>query len=168
MANPVNSTATNDVFDVRRIRRLVELMHENDLSEINLQQGELRIQLCRATGPAVVIPAVAQTPAAMMAAAPPAAALGQNAPPAAVKEEHFEYIKSPMVGTFYAATNPESPPFVRIGDLVHPEKTVCLIEAMKVFNEIPAEIPGKIVEVLAKNGEAVEFGRPLFKIAPQG
>ena len=71
-----------------------------------------------------------------------------------------------MVGTFYAAANPESPPFVKVGDQVGPDKTVCVIEAMKVFNEIPAECSGKITVVLVSNGDAVEFGQPLFRVEP--
>ena len=73
-------------------------------------------------------------------------------------------IKSPMVGTFYAAPDPDSPPFVKVGDHVGPETTVCIVEAMKVFNQIPAEIAGRIIAVLAENGSPVEFGQPLFKV----
>jgi len=85
-----------------------------------------------------------------------------------VDESHVAYIKSPMVGTFYTAANPQSPPFVKVGDSVHPEKTVCILEAMKVFNEIQAEITGKILAVLVANGEPVEFGKPLFKVDTKG
>ena len=77
-------------------------------------------------------------------------------------------IKSPMVGTFYAASDPEASPYVKVGDHIGPETTVCIVEAMKVFNEIPAETSGKIIAVLAKNGEPVEFGQPLFKVDAQG
>ena len=77
-------------------------------------------------------------------------------------------IKSPMVGTFYAAPNPESPAYVKVGDHVGPETTVCIVEAMKVFNQIPAEVSGKIVAVLVENGEPVEFGQPLFKVDTRG
>ncbi len=77
-------------------------------------------------------------------------------------------IKSPIVGTFYAAPNPESPPFVKVGDHVGPETTVCIVEAMKVFNQIPAEVSGKIQAVLVENGQPVEFGQPLFKVDTRG
>ena len=77
-------------------------------------------------------------------------------------------IKSPIVGTFYAAANPESPPYVKVGDHVGPETTVCIVEAMKVFNQIPAEVSGKIIAVLVENGQPVEFGQPLFKVDTRG
>lgn len=166
MANPSNSTVANDVFDVRRIRRLVELMHENDLAEIDLQQGELRIQLRRSVSN-VLVPQQFASPMPVQTPTIPATSV-PNVPAVPEDTKKYDYIKSPMVGTFYAASNPEAAPFVKPGDSVTPERTVCLIEAMKVFNEIPAEISGKIVEVLVKNGEAVEFGKPLFKIDPNG
>jgi acetyl-CoA carboxylase biotin carboxyl carrier protein len=105
-------------------------------------------------------------PVAPQPVAPPAtaAAAGQTAPPA---DENLEAVKSPMVGTFYSSPNPESPPFIKVGDHVGPTTTVCVIEAMKVFNEIPAEVSGQIVAVLVDNGEPVEFGQPLFKVDPR-
>ncbi len=161
------SSSNQDIFDVRKIRRLVELMNEHDLSEMDLRQGDTRIQLRRggpptasepAARPAAARPAEAAAPAAEPKGPPPAAA-----EPAAV-EEHIALIKSPMVGTFYAAPDPDSPPYVSVGDAVGPETTVCIVEAMKVFNEIPAEVLGKIVAVLVENGEPVEFGQPMFKV----
>ena len=94
-------------------------------------------------------------------------------PPAAADlpkadEAHVAVIKSPIVGTFYAAPNPESPAFVKVGDHVGPETTVCIVEAMKVFNQIPAEVSGKITTVLVENGQPVEFGQPLFKVDTRG
>jgi acetyl-CoA carboxylase biotin carboxyl carrier protein len=85
----------------------------------------------------------------------------------ALDEAKAQVIRSPMVGTFYAAANPESPPFVKIGDRVGPETTVCIIEAMKVFNEIPAECAGRIIAVLAQNGDPVEFNQPLYRVEPE-
>ena len=86
----------------------------------------------------------------------------------AIEGANIVVIKSPMVGTFFAKPNPKSPPFVKVGDHVDPEKTICIIEAMKVFNEIPAEIQGQVVAVLVQDGEAVEFGKPLFKVDTKG
>ena len=153
-----------DIFDVRKIRRLVELMQEHDLSEIDLRQGETRVKLRR--GEEVVVagqPVRPVAPAAVAAAPDPAraAATAAEAPP---KEDNFVLIKSPMVGTFYAAPDPDSPPYVKVGDHVGPETTICIVEAMKVFNQIPAEISGRIVAVLVENGQPVEFGQPLFKV----
>lgn len=155
-------SGSNDIFDVRRIRRLVELMNEHELGEIDLRDGEVRIRL-RKHGEQVVShfeprPVAAVAPPAAPRAAPPA---GPSPP---TDEAHLSLIKSPMVGTFFAAPSPEAPPFIKVGDAVGPETTVCIIEAMKVFNEIPAECSGKIVAVLVKSGEPVEFGQPLFKV----
>ncbi len=165
-----SSSSTPDIFDVRKIRRLVELMKEHDLNEIDLRQEDMRIQLRRgiASDGGLYPPAAMQAP---QVAAPPAAvhpAAEASAVPVAEAADEYAVIKSPMVGTFYTASDPESPPFIKVGDHVGPETTVCIVEAMKVFNEIPAETSGKIVSVLGKNGEPVEFGQPLFKVDPQG
>ena len=152
-----------DIFDVKRIRRLVELMNEHELSEVDLKQGDQRIRL-RKGGEPVVSGFVPHAPAQAAAAAP--APAGSSAP-APASDQHLTVVKSPMVGTFYSSPNPESPPFVKVGDHVGATTTVCVIEAMKVFNEIPAEVSGMIVSVLVDNGEPVEFGQPLFKVDPQ-
>lgn len=160
------SPSNQDIFDVRKIRRLVALMNEHDLSEMDLRQGDMRIQLRRGSPPVVTAaaPPPAQAPLPRLAAAaaePPKAVAG---PESTAVEEHIALIKSPMVGTFYSAPDPDSPPYVKVGDPVGPETTVCIVEAMKVFNEIPAEVSGTIVAVLVENGEPVEFGQPLFKV----
>ncbi len=156
-----DSSPHQDIFDVRKIRRLVELMKEHDLSEIDLREGEMRIQLRRGMEPVITRPAVAGGRRAISGAIP---AKADAPPPAPAAEEHVAVIKSPMVGTFYAAPDPDSPAYVKVGDHVGPETTVCIVEAMKVFNQIPAEVAGKIVAVLVENGEPVEFGQPLFKV----
>jgi acetyl-CoA carboxylase biotin carboxyl carrier protein len=151
---------SGDIFDVKRIRRLVELMNEHELGEIDLKQADQRIRIKKGRDPVVTSGPVAQS-------APAAAAPGQpSAPPSRpADEDKSTYIKSPMVGTFYASPGPDSPPFVKVGDHVGPTTTVCIIEAMKVFNEIPAEASGQIVAVLVENGEPIEFGQKLFKVA---
>jgi acetyl-CoA carboxylase biotin carboxyl carrier protein len=156
MAN--TGSGSGEVFDVRKIRRFVELMKEHDLRQLDLQQGDQRIQLSRGAQPGEFAPvAPVAAPAAVPAAAPVAAE--------DVVEKNVTYVLSPMVGTFYSAANPDSPSFVNVGDQVGPETTVCIIEAMKVFNEIPAEVAGKIVEVLVKNGDSVDVNRKLFKVS---
>jgi acetyl-CoA carboxylase biotin carboxyl carrier protein len=169
----MNASSNQDIFDVRKIRRLVELMKEHDLSEIDLQQGEVRIQLRRAgVATTVACGSSAATVAAPPPVGPPAPeSAGPPAPESAgslTAEErsaaNFLVIKSPMVGTFYAAADPDSPPYVKVGDHVGPETTVCIVEAMKVFNQIPAEVSGRIAATLVENGESVEFGQPLFKV----
>ncbi len=156
-------TSHQDIFDIRKIRRLVELMKEHDLSELDIREGETRIQIRRGSEPVLTVPAAPPAPVATAAApkAEPVAA-PLSAPPA--EDKNTALIKSPMVGTFYAAPDPDSPPYVKVGDHVGPDTTVCIVEAMKVFNQIPAEVAGKIVAVLVENGEPVEFGKPLFKV----
>jgi acetyl-CoA carboxylase biotin carboxyl carrier protein len=153
----------DDVFDLGRIRDLIELMKEFDLSEVDLRQEQQRICLRRGGPPAAAIfPATAAVAAPPVAAAPAAPAATEA--PRASDDAHLVLIRSPMVGTFYARSNPKSEPLVKVGDRVDKETTVCIVEAMKVFNEIPAEVSGTIVAVLADEEEAVDFGRPLFKV----
>ncbi|MCC9604823.1 acetyl-CoA carboxylase biotin carboxyl carrier protein [Blastopirellula sp. JC732] len=154
--------ATGGVFDLDRLRQLIELMKEHELSEIDLREGEKQIQMKRGS-------AVAYAPAPMpVAAAPAPVASSAAAPSAAAEDSHLVTINSPMVGTFYAKPKPDSENFAKVGDHIGEESVVCIIEAMKVFNEIKAEMTGKIVAVLAKNEDPVEYGQPLFKVDPRG
>lgn len=156
---------TGDVFDVRKIRRLVELMNEHDLSEIDLRDADVRIRLRK--GHDTVITSMPAPPLAPAPAAP--AATTTPAPTEkAADEKDMVVIKSIMVGTFFVSPSPDAPPFVKVGDHVGPESTVCIIEAMKVFNEIPAGLSGQIKAVLAQNGDPVEYGQPLFKVDTRG
>lgn len=152
-----------DVFDLDGIRNLLELMKENDVSELDLEQDGRRLKLNRATGVVVqaAAPIALPTP---VAPAPQPTPVAQQAPVAPVDSASIKTIASPMVGTFYASSGPDKPPFVKVGDVVSPDKTVCIIEAMKTFNDVKAELSGKIVEILAQNGQAVEYGAPLFKV----
>ena len=159
-------TPNQDIFDLRRVRRLVELMKEHDLSEIDIREGDTRIQLRRGGEPVVTV-AAPRAAAAPVAAATTAAAHAE-AEQRRADDAFIAVIKSPIVGTFYAAPNPESPPFAKVGDHVGPETAVCIVEAMKVFNQIPAEVSGKITAVLVENGQPVEFGQPLFKVDTRG
>lgn len=155
----MNSSETPDVFDVKKIRRLVQLMKDHELSEIDLEQGEQRIRLRRGgDGPVMVAQPMAAVPAPALAAAP------AGASEAAPIDANIAVIESPMVGTFYTASSPDSADFVKVGDHVGPDSTVCIVEAMKVFNEIPAGLSGKIVSVLVENGDPVEYGQPLYRI----
>jgi len=156
MSNP--SPSGGDIFDVKKVRRLVELMKEHDLAEIDLRQGEQRVRLRSGAEPLLA------APAAYPATAHAAPVSVSEKPADTTASADLAVVKSPMVGTFYSAASPESPPFVKVGDHVGPETTVCIIEAMKVFNEIPAEISGQVAAVLVENGAPVEFGQPLFKI----
>lgn len=154
-------------FDLDRLQQLVELMEKHDLRMVKLQKGEERWQLQR--GPREVVtamPTAGFAPAPVAAHPAPQSAAPAAAPPAitAAAAPAGTPIKSPTVGTFYSAPQPGDPPFVRVGDRVTPDKTVCILEAMKVFNSIPAGISGTISKVLASDGDAIEFGQPLFLV----
>ncbi len=170
--NQGQEAQADDVFSVERIRSLVELMKEHDLREVDLRHFRQRIRICRGpqevammAAPAMPAPQFAVPAAAAPTAAPVAAA---SAAPAAVDGPHIVTIKSPMVGTLYLRPNPKADSFVKVGQSITPESTICIIEAMKVFNEIPAEVRGKVVEILCGNEEPVDFGRPLFKVDTRG
>ena len=156
-------------MDFKDIKKIVELMDEHGLSQFKLEQDETKLELKKggdadvsaisqlmAAAPAPIVAAPAATPAALPVAAPAADSGGL---PAGTEE-----ITSPMVGTFYAASAPDADAFVKVGDKVSAETTVCIVEAMKVMNEIQAEISGEILEILGENGTAVQFGEPLFRV----
>jgi acetyl-CoA carboxylase biotin carboxyl carrier protein len=153
-------------FDVRTIKDLVALMSRHDLSEIDLREGDLRIRLRRGPREAVAVtPPVAAPVNAAAAPAPAPPPPTANAEPARpTKALHL--IKSPTPGTYYAAPSPDAEPFVRVGSRVTPDTVVCVIEAMKIFNEIQAECSGVITEVLVENQQPVEYGQVLFKVDP--
>lgn len=157
------------VFDLERIRTLIQLMREHDIAEVDLQEGEHRIRLARpAAGPppaSYVMPQYAPPPPPVFS--PVASAADKpELPPA--DGANIVYIRSPMVGTFYSRANPNAAPFVKVGDHVEAETTVCIVEAMKMFNEIPAEVRGRIVAVLVEDEEPVDHGKLLFKVDTSG
>jgi len=164
---PDAASKIENVFDLDLVRRLVELMKEHNLGEVDLQQDDQRIRLCGGShAHAIQAPAYAMQP---VAAPAPANTASPAATPAADADgPHIAVIKSPMVGTFYSKPNPTTKDFVEVGSTVQSDTVVCIIEAMKVFNEIPAEIRGKVVQVLVRNEEAVDVGKPLFKIDTRG
>ena len=153
------------MIELKQLRQLIKLMVDNELSEIDLQDGDERVSLKRgATGvPQVVQAAPVQMAAA--AAAPAAAPAASDAASSAATDGLVE-IPSPMVGTFYTASSPDAEAFVSVGSSVGAETPVCIIEAMKVFNEIKAEVSGTIEKILVENGQAVEFEQPLFLVKP--
>ena len=146
-------------MDLKDIKAIVDLMEKNGLTAFEMEKGGFRIALSKG---AVAGPAVSYAPAPVAAAAAPAAAASAPAEAAAPAASGKE-IPSPMVGTFYSAPSPESPAFVKVGQKVTPDTVVCIIEAMKVMNEIKAEVSGTITEVAAENGQPVQFGQALFR-----
>ena len=152
---------SESVFEVQKIRELIELMRENELGEIDLKQADQRIRLRKGGSDQPMIYAPAPAPAAASAPAPAAAAPAASAP---VDEGNIAFIESPTIGTFYSKPKPDSDDFVKVGDTVSPDTVVCIVEAMKMFNEITAGVSGKIVEVLVKNEDPVDNNKPLFKV----
>ena len=151
------------MIDIRKLKELVRLMVANDLTELDLRDEQQQVSVKRGgpqAAPVVHQAPVAAAPAPAAAAAPPA----EPAPPA--EDEGLIAIESPMVGTYYSKPSPEKPSFVAIGDSIGDDSTVCLIEAMKIFNEIKGGQSGTVAKLLVENGEAVEFGQPLILVKP--
>ncbi len=156
-------------MDIGKLKDIVKLMVDNDLAEIEVRTDDETSLYLRRGAEKNAAPMMYAQPQMMMqapAAAPALAAPAAAAPAAGAMPAGLVAIESPMVGTFYSAANPDSPPFSKPGSQISPDSVVCLIEAMKVFNEIKAEKSGVIEQVLVKNGEAVEFGQKLFLIKP--
>jgi acetyl-CoA carboxylase biotin carboxyl carrier protein len=156
-----------DQMELKEIKKIVEMMTENDLAEFLLEEEAFTLQLKRGTaGITQIVSAPQQMMAAPVAAAPVQAAAPAAAPTAADSDAGLVPIKSPMVGTFYRSPSPDSDVFVQVGQDVSPDTVVCIIEAMKVMNEIQSEVKGKIKKVLVDNATPVQFGQPLFLVEP--
>lgn len=154
-------------MDLKDIKELIALMRKNDLSEFQLEQEGFKITLKRGSDyqPVITTTAPIALPAQPApAAAPSAAPTPAGEAPAGKETSKLREISSPMVGTFYSQASPDSPPYVSVGQEVNEETVVCIIEAMKVMNEIKAECRGVIAEVVAENGKPVQFGQPLFRV----
>jgi len=150
-------------MDFKDLKKIIDLVKENDIVEFDLQDGEFRLATkLRGSDPVYVSAPVSVAAPSAHAAAAPAGTPAPAPAPAAEKAS----IKSPMVGTFYRSSSPDSEPFAKPGTVVDADSTVCIIEAMKVMNEIKAEVKGRITRVLVENAQAVEFGQPLFEIEP--
>lgn len=142
-------------MEIKKLKEYIKFMEDNDLNELEIEEGGKRIRLKKnASGqPMIVSPTPSQTQESGAEESRPA-------------ESNTLEIKSPMVGTFYAAPSPGAKPYAEIGTLVKPGDTVCIVEAMKLMNEIKAEVSGKVVQILVENGDAIEFGQTLFAIEP--
>lgn len=154
-------------FDVDGLRQLIELMEKHDVTELKLQQGEAKYLLRRGPQGVVSVPAAPVAVPAPAPVAPPSTASTTSdagTPPA--QNEGLIEIQSPTVGTFYQSPTPDDPAFVKVGDQVSKETVVCIVEAMKVFNQIPADVSGTIAKVLLKDGDPVEYGQALFLVKP--
>lgn len=147
-------------MDLRDLKKIVELVSEHNLNELSIEQKGIKLAIKRGISAPVVVHSApvahAHAPTSPSAAAAPAAKKDEDA--------GLEAIISPMVGTFYRSASPEAEPFVKVGDTVGPETVVCIIEAMKVMNEIKAEVRGTVVRVLAEDGKPVQYGQALFEL----
>ena len=150
-------------MSIEEIRELIQLLSDTGIAELEVQRGDNRVRIRKSFGveTTAVLPPESPAPAA----APPAPALKAETPPAKPEPQLF-YAKSPIVGTFYEAASPDTPPFVRIGEHVTPGKVLCIIESMKLMNEIEADVAGIVESKLVQNGQPVEYGEALFGIRP--
>jgi acetyl-CoA carboxylase biotin carboxyl carrier protein len=161
--------------DLQELRDLVAFLKENGIAEFDLHRGEQHLRLkfaqpAAAFDPAMLqhsaAPHVAAAPAPVLPAAAPVAAAAPAAAPA-VAEEKLHEVKSPIVGTFYESSAPGAPVFVKVGDTIEVGQVLCIVEAMKLMNEIESDVAGEVVRVIAKNGGPVEYGQPLFAVRPR-
>lgn len=146
-------------MDIRKIKKLIDLLEDSNLCELEIQEGEESIRLSRAS----TVAPVAAAPVAMAAPAPVMAASADSNSEAAPQPDG-DAVTSPMVGTYYASPKPDAPEFVKVGDTVKEGDVLCIIEAMKIFNQIEADKAGKVVSILKNSGDPVEFGEALFLI----
>lgn len=162
-------------METKEIQKLIDFIAQSGLDEVNIETNDLKIKVKRygSAPPATYSSAQAVTPAPTFAPAVPTAPVTHSASSevtisseSSATSANLITIKSPMIGTFYRASNPETPSFVSIGDEIKPGKVVCVIEAMKLFNEIESEVSGKIVKILVENATPVEFDQPLFLVEP--
>ncbi|TQV89147.1 acetyl-CoA carboxylase biotin carboxyl carrier protein [Aliikangiella coralliicola] len=152
-------------MDIRKVKKLIELLEESGVAEIEIKEGEESVRISRATAPIAAAPMHYSTAPAPAPAAAPAASSDAAAPAAPAAEEVSGHqVKSPMVGTFYSASSPGAKPFVEVGDQVKVGDTLCIVEAMKMMNQIEADAAGTVKAILIENGEPVEFDEPLFII----
>lgn len=160
-----DASGASESFNLDKLKELIELMEKHGLTEVNLRQGGEQWRLRRG-GHEVVAAPVAIAPAPVTAPAPAAPAAAPAAEAAPAPASNLVEIKSPIVGTFYSSPSPDDPSFVQVGASVGPDSVVCIVEAMKVFNQITADTSGTIAEILVENGDAVESGQPLFRVTP--
>jgi len=152
--------------DLKDIKAIIDLMKKNSVTEFELEKQDFKIRLKRGSNGSGAIATYDDTPTLMAGQVLAAMPVAGSAPQIAAPVTNEQEIKSPMIGTFYRAPSPESAAYIEVGSEVNPETVVCIIEAMKVMNEIKAEAKGVVTQVMVENAKPVEFGQPLFKIRP--
>lgn len=154
-------------MDLKHIKSLLQLISEADVNEVYIEEGDFKIKIKkRSDAPVYSAPAPAQAPVASVVVPSAPAAQPASAPSPAAAASTTSSIKSPIVGTFYSAASPDAKAFVSVGDVISKGQPLCIIEAMKIMNEIESDMSGKVVAILVKNGQPVEFDQPLFEIEP--
>jgi acetyl-CoA carboxylase biotin carboxyl carrier protein len=167
-------------LDLKELKEILQILEEKEITEFELEEEGMKLRISRAAAPATAPPATGVTPLASLATGVPQGALPVSAPspmpapaavpapqapaPAAAEEPGLVVVKSPIVGTFYRTPDPNSPPFVSVGDRIRVGQVLCIIEAMKLMNEIEAELEGEVVKIHHESGQPVQFGEPLFTI----
>ena len=161
----------------KELKELIEFLIEKDIAEFELERGDVKVKIKRAAeAPAVALPdsryiavhaAPAPAPAGVPASSPAQVNLAAGAAAAAVPDENLHIVRSPIVGTFYEAPSPGAPPFVKVGDQVEIGQVLCIVEAMKLMNEIECDVAGEVVKKLVSNGQPIEYGQELFSIRPK-
>lgn len=151
-------------MDIRKVKKLIELLEESDVAEIEIHEGEESVRISRTSSTAPLMAPVAAPVAPSAPPAAPPAAPEADAPAEEESEPEGHIIRSPMVGTFYRSPSPTSKPFVEEGSKVSPGDTLCIIEAMKILNQIESDVAGTVKKILVENGQPVEYNQPLFVI----
>jgi acetyl-CoA carboxylase biotin carboxyl carrier protein len=147
-------------MDLRKLKTLIDLVSDSNVSELEITEAEGKVRIVKSMG--VAAPVVLQQAAPVMAAPVPVAAAPVAEAPVVAEAAAGHAVKSPMVGTFYRSSSPGSAPFIQIGSVVKEGDTLCIIEAMKILNEIESDKSGTVTQILCENGQAVEYGQPLF------
>jgi acetyl-CoA carboxylase biotin carboxyl carrier protein len=153
-------------MDIKQIQDLIKFVHKSGVNEVSIEENDFKITIKTNQAPTVVTATIPAAAPVAAAPAPVAAAPAAAAAPAVSESDNYITIKSPMIGTFYRSASPDKPAFVNVGDEIKAGQVLCVVEAMKLFNEIEAEISGRIVKVLVDNASPIEFDQPLFVVEP--
>lgn len=151
-------------FDLNQLRELLAILNQTDIDELSLKSNDFELTIHKANQSAAVVSSSSAQPSVLDGAE--ASLIASEASPPPTPDKKWVEVKSPMVGTFYRSPAPDEPPFIEVGDMTRRGQTVCIIEAMKLMNELEAEVTGEVVEILVDNGEPIEFGQPLMRINP--
>jgi acetyl-CoA carboxylase biotin carboxyl carrier protein len=152
-------------FDLNQVRELLAILNQTDVEELCLKSSDFELTIRKGSSSSAAVGAPSATVAPVSAAvAEPVNLVSASAAPPSVVDKNWVEVTSPMVGTFYRASGPEEPPFIEVGDVIRKGQAICIIEAMKLMNELEAEVNGEVMEILVENGKPIEFGQPLMRV----